>query len=601
MTNYTTRLDSILAHRYRLEGEIGSGGMATVYVADDLKHGRRVAVKVLRPELAASLGAERFLREIEIAAQLLHPHILTLIDAGQDDELLFYVMPFVEGETLRHRLERSGELPLQEGLRILREIADALAYAHQRGIVHRDIKPENVLLLGRHALVADFGIAKAVKAAADTPSLTSTGVALGTPLYMAPEQVFSDSNVDHRADIYTFGVLAYEILAGVPPFSGTNAQFVMAEHLTRAPEPLSKLRSSISPGLEHLVMRCLEKRAADRWQSADELLSRLDDLVTSDGTAPYQGTKPSEPVDRTFRLTEAVIRKLNRATLDPRIIGESLHYLDNQVESNVLIFFIHGTGWDQSQFERHLQLAPYRALAPTLYGFEVETPRRIPLSLDDHTRIIREFMRDAIGRLRPSVSILVGCSSGADVGFVLLGLDDAESPMRLDGFLSLGCNLSLETCFVTRLFARMTGEDSREMVRDLQSLGANADTLGDWLNVHEYFVRTLRKFHRDLAPVRRFGSDIVRPFEAGGEDVFAEWYRTASERVRRLRCVFEESDANMKALRGIRLRNLDESILGEHFREDSILTEPNIDHFDLLHAERVLRYVDEMVGSIRGG
>ncbi|MGI8424367.1 MAG: alpha/beta fold hydrolase [Chloroflexota bacterium] len=295
-----------------------------------------------------------------------------------------------------------------------------------------------------------------------------------------------------------------------------------------------------------------------------------------------------------------MIRKLNRATLDPRIIGESLHYLDNQVESNVLVCFIHGTGWDHSQFESHLQLAPYRALAPTLYGFELETPRRIPLSLDDHTRIVREFMRDAIARLRPAVSILVGCSSGGDVGFVLLGLDDAESPVRLDGFLSLGCNLSLETCFVTRLFARMTGEDSRDIVRDLQSLGATAQTLGDWLNVHEYLVRSLRKFRRDIAPVRRLASDIVAPFETEGEHVFAEWYRTASARVGCLRCVFEESDSNMKALRDIRLRNLDEGILGENFREDSIVTVPNVDHFDLLQAERVLRYVDEMVGSIRG-
>ncbi|MGI8424366.1 MAG: serine/threonine-protein kinase [Chloroflexota bacterium] len=279
MTDTIARLDSVLANRYRLEREIGSGGMATVDVADDLKHGRKVAVKVLRAELAASLAAERFLREIEIAAQLLHPHILTLIGSGQDDGLLFYVMPLVEGESLRHRLERSGELPLQEGLRILREVADALAYAHQRGIVHRDIKPENVLLLGRHALVADFGIAKAVKAAADAPALTSTGIALGTPLYMAPEQVLAEPGVDHRADIYAFGVLAYELFAGAPPFSGATAQFVMAGHLSRAAEPLSKLRSSISPSLEHLVMRCLEKRAADRWQSADELLGRLEGVA----------------------------------------------------------------------------------------------------------------------------------------------------------------------------------------------------------------------------------------------------------------------------------------------------------------------------------
>src|ERR1044071_1165706 len=265
------RLRASLAGRYRIERELGAGGMATVYLAQDLKHDRKVAIKVLREELAASLGADRFLREIHIAAQLQHPHILTLIDSGEADGFLYYVMPYVEGETLRAKLAREGEFPTGDAIRILREMVDALAYAHARGVVHRDVKPENVMLSGRHALVMDFGVAKAVSEATGRQSLTTIGVALGTPTYMAPEQAVADPHVDHRADLYAFRVVAYELLAGRPPFTGASPQQVLAAHVTAAPEPIANLRS-LPPALAALVMRCLEKRPADRWQSAEELI-----------------------------------------------------------------------------------------------------------------------------------------------------------------------------------------------------------------------------------------------------------------------------------------------------------------------------------------
>jgi serine/threonine protein kinase len=198
---------------------VGQGGMATVYLAEDLKHGRRVAVKVLRPELAAALGHERFVREIGIAAQLQHPHILPLFDSGEAEGFLYYVMPFVEGESLRERLTRDGSIPIHEAVRIIREVVDALAHAHQHGIVHRDIKPDNVMLSGRHATVTDFGVAKAVSAAG-SDKLTTVGMALGTPTYMSPEQAMGETDLDARADIYSVGALAYELLSGHPPFEG---------------------------------------------------------------------------------------------------------------------------------------------------------------------------------------------------------------------------------------------------------------------------------------------------------------------------------------------------------------------------------------------
>src|SRR5213594_3895570 len=274
------RVAEALAGRYRVEGELGAGGMATVYLAFDVKHHRKVAVKVLRPELAAALGGDRFTREIETAAQFQHPHILPLLDSGEAQGVLYYVMPYVEGESLRDRLARHGELPIHDAVKILIEITDALAYAHGQGVVHRDIKPDNVLLSGRHALVTDFGVAKAVSEATGRQQLTTAGVALGTPAYMAPEQAAADPHLDHRVDIYAVGVMAYELLAGRPPFTGLTPQEVLAAHVTQAPEPVERHRPALAPALSQVVMRCIAKRAADRWQTAEELLTQLEPLTT---------------------------------------------------------------------------------------------------------------------------------------------------------------------------------------------------------------------------------------------------------------------------------------------------------------------------------
>ncbi len=292
MSDVPEHLAAALADRYRLERELGQGGMATVYLAEDLKHHRQVAVKVLRPEIAATIGAVRFAREIEVAARLQHPHILPVHDSGEADRFLFYVMPYVEGESLRDRLARGGELPIPEAVRILMEVADALSEAHAHGVVHRDIKPDNVLLRGRHALVADFGVAKAVTAATGYQLLTSAGVALGTPTYMAPEQATADPHQDHRVDIYALGVLGYELLTGHAPFTATTAQEMLAAHVTLAPDPVERWRPAVSPALAQIIMKCLAKKPADRWQTAEEVLQALEPLATpSGGTTPTQ-TRP---------------------------------------------------------------------------------------------------------------------------------------------------------------------------------------------------------------------------------------------------------------------------------------------------------------------
>src|SRR6476661_8915889 len=249
-TAMNDRLTAALADRYRIERELGSGGMATVYLAHDLKHEREVAIKVLREDLSASLGSGRFLREIRIAAQLQHPNILPLLDSGEADGFLYFVMPYIKGQSLRDRLSREGELPVQEAVRLIAEVVDALTHAHEHGVVHRDIKPDNVMLSGRHALVADFGVAKAISEATGRNTITTMGVALGTPSYMSPEQATADPAIDHRADIYAVGVVAYELLSGRLPFSGTPQQ-VLAAHVTEIPDPVHKHRAGISPVLSN--------------------------------------------------------------------------------------------------------------------------------------------------------------------------------------------------------------------------------------------------------------------------------------------------------------------------------------------------------------
>jgi serine/threonine-protein kinase len=253
-----------LGATYDIERELGGGGMSRVFLAEEIALGRRVVLKVLPPELALVISAARFEREIRVAARLQHPHIVPLLAAGLAGEVLYYTMPLVEGESLRERLDRQHELPVAEAARLLRDVADALAYAHRGGVVHRDIKPDNILLSNRHAMVTDFGVARALSEAVGAATVTRTGMAVGTPAYMAPEQAAGDVEIDHRADLYALGVVAYEMLAGQPPFRGTTFQALVAAQLTASPAPLTDARPSVAAEFAAVVHRCLEKRAADR-------------------------------------------------------------------------------------------------------------------------------------------------------------------------------------------------------------------------------------------------------------------------------------------------------------------------------------------------
>jgi len=291
-------LRAALAGRYAVERELGQGGMATVFLAEDVKHHRPVAIKVLHQELAAALGADRFLREIEIAARLQHPHILPLYDSGRADGLLFYVMPYVEGESLRDRLEREKQLSLEDTVKITADVASALAYAHSHGVVHRDIKPENIMLSGGSAVVADFGIARAISAAGEGQHLTQTGTIIGTPAYMSPERATGNPDIDGRSDQYSLACVTYEMLVGEPPFTGTTAQAIIARHSLDSVSPPSIVRATIPETVEQAILRALAKVPADRFATTALFAEAL--------------AAPGAPVGA---------RRITRATAAPRWVG----------------------------------------------------------------------------------------------------------------------------------------------------------------------------------------------------------------------------------------------------------------------------------------
>ncbi len=353
------RLQTSLSDRYLIVRELGQGGMATVYLAEDVKHGRKVAIKVLHPELSAVIGSARFLAEIKVTANLQHPHILGLIDSGEADGLLYYVMPYVAGESLRARMHRDGPLPVEEALRLAREVAGALDYAHRQGVVHRDIKPENILLLDGSALVADFGIALAVEEAGGH-RMTQTGMSLGTPAYMSPEQAMGERKIGPRSDVYALGAMTFEMLAGEPPFTGPSSQAIVAKVLTEPPPSLRAKRPSVTPAAETAILTALQKLPADRWGSAKEFSDAL--IASTTGQhAPLAATVPMAAAVRPRARWQSVVPWLGwvAAGIAAAVAAWVWRRPSAEVPPSRLAIMASGIGGSgASSSQRHLTFAP---------------------------------------------------------------------------------------------------------------------------------------------------------------------------------------------------------------------------------------------------
>jgi serine/threonine-protein kinase len=408
-------LRSRLTGRYAVEREVGRGGMATVYLAEDSRHHRPVAIKVLNRELADAIGHERFLREIEIAARLQHPNILPLYDSGEADGLLFYVMPYVEGQSLRERLTRERQLPIDEATRLTREIADALAYAHERGVIHRDIKPENILIESGHAVVADFGIARAVGVAASS-KLTETGASIGTPAYMSPEQLIGSSELDGRTDLYSLGCVLYEMLAGTPPFAGVTGESLAHQHLSVEPRPVTAVRPGVPEPVARAVTRALAKAAADRYRTAAEFSAALEVR-----DAPTVVTRPRLARAVAWAAVAAILLGLAAWRVGPMLLAR--HTPPPQNKEWILVADFDGPSQDSSLVSAtrdlmiaaldqsgivavvpsdQIRIALQRAGKPASTRLDAEVAREIA-----YRSSVRTVVEGRVGRLGQGFSVVV--------------------------------------------------------------------------------------------------------------------------------------------------------------------------------------------------
>jgi len=594
---------------YTVKQLVGSGGMGEVYCAHDARLARDVAIKVLPASLSSDPDRlRRFEQEARAAAALNHPNILAVYDVGSHDGAPYVVSELLHGGTLRDALS-CGALPSRKAVDYATQIASGLAAAHEAGVVHRDLKPENLFVThdGR-VKILDFGLAKLAEppqfAAGQTLLATRKidtlpGAIVGTVGYMSPEQVRAKP-IDHRSDVFSFGAVLYEMLSGERAFTGETPADAISAVLAGEPQTFESLHVSVPTSLDRIVQHCLEKDPAGRFQSTRDLLFALVSLPHhASASSPTLVHQVGEHVvlERGFRLTENVCRKLNRASLDARIIGDELHYLDNGATSDVVVCYLHGLGLDARDFEATLRASPYRALAVTMYGFEPRARRRVRLSLVDHARILREWLRDAVRAPAGSRLFLVGFSAGADLWMQILAAAAPDDAVRLDGLLLLDCNMMHETAFVTRVFARLPDDNETELLAGLRTFGEDARALGEWLNTHEYLVKVFRKFRSDIGTLTGVSRELVGPFEGTGLLTFVERYKRVSQLVPALRFAFSDSDANRRAVAELRLLNLDSGALGDRYREESVVIEPDADHFDLLDTARLARHLDALVNG----
>jgi pimeloyl-ACP methyl ester carboxylesterase len=589
---------------YEVLAPVGSGGMGEVYRARDTRLGRDVAVKVLTSLMSENSEARaRFEREARVVSALNHPHICVVHDLGREAGIDYLVMELIDGESLAQRIAR-GPLPIADVLRIGAEIADALDRAHRAGVVHRDLKPGNVMLSKSGAKLMDFGLARESRlrgvmrgsgfegAMSESPTiaapLTAEGTFVGTSLYMAPEQL-EGHDADARGDLWALGCVLYEMATGRRAYDGSTSASLISAIMKDEPRPIAELAPLTPPSLDRVIRACLVKDPEQRWQNAHDVALALR-WPTKEQTVEGRASGPL--VEREFVLTATHVRLL--AERNPRLVGYPVTYVDNQVQSDQLVVFLHGLGADGGQFENFLNASPHRAVAVTLVGFGKLEKRRPTLGLDDHSRVLRMLLREIVTECRPRKIILVGHSAGADQLLRMMH-DDAAAGVPIDGLIALGPNVSLDTCFATRLYAKIDAANPDGTLAILKSLAEHIDTLETWLVVQSYFAQMFIKLGTDLEPLRRYAADLVRPFEEPG-DPLADWYRSAKQRVPHVRLVFSNEEA--AAAEALLARHLESNVLGDDFTENTFAIE-RVHHLALLDFGLITRQVEDVFGSIR--
>ena len=582
---------------YEILAPLGAGGMGEVYRARDTRLGREVAVKVLPAHLSANPDSRaRLEREARVVSGLNHPHICVLHDVGRSGDADYLVMELVDGESLAQRLSR-GPVSIPELLRFGAQIASALDRAHRAGVVHRDLKPGNIMLSKSGAKLLDFGLARAANAggvishsgatiaATISSPLTAAGTIVGTFQYMSPEQI-EGREADSRSDLWALGCVLYEMATGRRAYEGATPASLMSSIMKEEPRAITEIAPMTPIAVDHVVRACLAKDPDQRWQSAHDVAIALR-WPSEEGSGA--STRSSRTlVERQFVLTAPHVRQLSER--NPRLVGYPLTYIDNEADSDQLVVFLHGVGTDASRFESLLRATPHRAVAITLIGFGQHERNRPALGLADHSCVLRMFLREIVAECRPKRTLLVGHSAGGDQLLRMLA-DEAGAGVDIAGVLALGPNVSIETCFATRLYSKLDAGNSAGTLAILKTLAKDVDSLDTWLVVQNYFSQMFITLGSDIEPLRRYAADVVKPFEQPGEPL-AEWYRNARRRVPRVRLVFSNEEA--EAAEALLARHLESNVLGNDFTEDSFVFE-RVDHLRLLDRELMSRHVEEMI------
>jgi serine/threonine protein kinase len=604
--SFTTIAAGTIVSHYRIISKIGAGGMGEVYLAEDTKLNRNVALKFLPLHLCQDDDCRaRFKREAQAAAKLDHPHIVTIHEVNEFGDRPFFSMTYVEGQTL-HQLA-SRRIPSIESIVNLGiQIADALGAAHELGITHRDLKPSNIMIDPSNKIhILDFGLAILPETASEQEvedtltKLTSPGDVIGTIPYMAPEQL-TGQGTRSVVDIFAFGVILYELCCGERPFAGDSPAELASSILRDTPPRVSDKRHDVPYDLARIITRCLHKSPEKRFQNARDVGNELAELreLLEQGRAPIRidgvaATGKPRLLDQKFILTADLVRSLSYKT--PQIIGDSITYLDNGVDSDLIVIFLHGLGLDQRQFTELLHMFPYRGIAPSLYGFSIQADHRPPLSIEDHSILLRALFKNLQSQYHPKYIVLCGHSTGADHILHLVESNEGVG-VKVNGLVCFGCNICMQNCLFSSKLARLTPGNDSEMIEAIREFGHNVGSLNDYLTVCEYAVMSLSKFGSNIEALQRFSIGIMHAFESREWNRFPKRYRTAIQEIPHVRFVFSRYE--FEALDEILRRHLESNILGDDFREDTIIRE-NVSHLALSDPELLMNQTLALIAQIR--
>lgn len=596
---------SLFSH-YKIVSKIGAGGMGVVYLAEDTKLNRKVALKFLPFEQTDSPAViTQFIKEAQVAAGLQHPNIITVHEVNEHNKIPYISMEYIEGQSLKS-IGENRSLPVKEIIKLGIQITNGLTEAHEKGITHRDLKPGNIMIDKSGTVkILDFGLAILSDIESDQDpdkTVTSNQFAnkiAGTISYMAPEQLIG-KEINNQADIFALGVILYELITKEHPFSAKSNSEITVKILRDTPTGLSDKRLDVPYDLNRIVNRCLNKNPEKRFQTARDISNELEELSEqleqdiSVNIVNKDFVKRATTVsEESIVLTTDLVRQLSQR--EPSMIGTKMVYADNNVSSDELIFLLHGIGSDHRQYMDMLRQFPYRTVAMSMYGFDVNAQVRLPITLDDHSVLIYTLLKDLQKKLNPNKIVMVGFSSGADHILHFIS-DNKFDDIQVSGLLPLGCNVHLDDCFVTRKLSKLSSGDENQILSTLKQFGGDQSNLNDWLLFHTYLLTAFEKFGTNTEPLRQYAQDIMKPFLEGDLNQFSIWYKNSIKKIPNVRFVFDIS--GYKTLEMMMREHLENNVLGDNFREDSIVKVP-MSHMALGQPENVYKYTMDLMMNLQ--